>query len=362
MGTMSKLIKTLTAALAALILSSAGLTVAKADETPSLTFEEFMASEAYQDYVDANLANIAYLKEQSGITMDMSLTMQYGGDSAVATLLKVETNKQNTRVNISTGELSMNVVMIGNTAYTDLDTYNTYFGPENRSKVFNRIGKPTGKSIKMKAIPSEVADFTPAKMLENPAGVQTEMMQSEYAGFAELLKFTEMVKTPNPDDETKTDYSFSFGLELLGTKIRSDQVSTFDSNSMLVKSVSTVSAVSEALTANTNVVLTTSVTPDLEIVAPTAVFDENTIIKTSNQIIAEGKSTAKAAAITKKAAELAKKAKKPVSAAYLVSAAKALKYTVTKLSNGVKLTSTVSGVKGSLCVTVSKGKTSTKNC
>ncbi|NDC47764.1 MAG: hypothetical protein EBZ61_01545 [Micrococcales bacterium] len=359
---MSKILRTLTAFLAAITLSSIGMSPAKAESTANLTFEQFMASDAYQDYVDANLANMAYLKAQNGITMDLALTMQYDQAPAVTTLTKIESNKQNSRVTMSTGELTMNIVIIGDTAYTDLNTYNTYFGPENRTKVFGRIGTPTGKSIKMKAIPSEVDDFTPAKILDNPAGVQTELMQSQYAGFAELLKFTEMVKTPNPDDPTKTDYSFGFELDLLGTKIRADQISTFDSNSLLVKSVGSSSAVSVALTISSDVVLTTSVTPDLAIVAPTQVLDENTIIKTSNQITAEGKSTAKAAAITKKAAELAKKAKKPVSAAYLVSAAKALKYTVTKLSNGVKLSSTVSGVKGSLCVTVSKGKTSTKNC
>jgi len=359
---MSNFKKSLTAALAALLLSVTGLGVAKAEETPSLTLEEFMASAAYEDYVAANEANIDYLKEQNGITMDLAMTLQNGDGEPVPSVVKIETDKQNTRVSISSGELSMNVVMIGDTAYADLDTYKTYFGPENRSKVFSRIGTPTGKSIKMKTIPTEVADFTPAKMFENPAGVQSGLIQSQYAAFGELLKFTEMVKTPNLTDQTQTDYSFSFGFEFLGSVIRADQVSTFDANSMLVKSISNVSAVSQELTVSTNVELITTVTPDLVIAAPTAIFDENTIIRTSNQITAESKSTAKAAAIAKKAAELAKKAKKPVSATYLVSAAKSLKYSVTKLSNGVKLTSTVSGVKGSLCVTAYKGKTSTKNC
>lgn len=355
--------KSITAVLAITALSSVGLTAARAaEEAPSLTFEQFSSSAAYQDYVTANLANVEYLKGQNGITMDLTLAMQYDQTPAVSTAMKIETNKQNTRVSMATGELSMNVVMIGNTAYTDLATYNTYFGPENRNKVFNRIGTPTGKSIKMKAIPSEVADFTPAKMFENPAAVQSGLLENQYAGFASLLRFTEMVKSTNPTDATKTDYSFSFGFELMGTTIKADQISTFDANSMLVKSVSNISAASQSLTANTSVELITSITPDLVIEAPVAVFDENTIIRTSNQITAEGKSSAKAAAIAKKAGELAKKAKKPVSASHLADAAKALKYTVTKLSNGVKLTSTVSGVKGSLCVTVTKGKTSTKNC
>ena len=359
---MLKIVRALTAALAAITLSFTGLSAAKAETEANLTLEQFMASDAYKDYVDANLANMAYLKAQDGLTLDLNLSIQYDEEPAVVTLIKVESDKQNSRVNMTTGDLSMNVVMIGDTAYTDLSTYNTYFGPENRNKVFGRIGTPTGKSIKMKTVPSEVADFTPAKILENPAGVQTELMQSEYSSYSDLLKFTEMVKTPNPDDATKTDYSFGYELDLLGTKIRADQVSTFDANSMLVKSVGSSSAVSVAISIQSDLVLTTTVTPDLAIVAPTSVLDEKTIYRTSNQITAEGKSTAKALAITKKATELAKKAKKPVSATYLQAAAKTLKYSVTKLSNGVKLTSSVSGVKGSLCVTAYRGKASTKSC
>lgn len=359
---MSKIYKSITAFIAILLISSTSFSVARAEATPNLTIDEFMASAAYEDYVDANLGNIEYLKSQNGITMDLLLELQYGEGPAFENFMKIETNKQNTRVNMTSGELSMNIVMIGNTAYADLGTYNAYFGPENRSKVFGRIGTPTGKSIKMKEIPSEVADFTPEKMFEDPASVQTGLIQSQYAAYGDLLRFTEMVKTPNPDDETKTNYSFSFGLELQGTTIRADQVSTFDANSLLVKSTSNITVVSTAITANTKVELTTSITPDLVIVAPTSVIDETLILRASNQIIAEGKSTAKAAAITKKAVELAKKAKKPVSATYLQAAAKTLKYTVTKLSNGVKLTSSESGIKGSLCVTVNKGKTSTKNC
>lgn len=359
---MSGLTKSITSVLAVLSLSFSGITAATADETPTLTFEEFMAGPAYQDYVAANVANAAFLKAQSGLTMDVSISISMPESDPVITNMKIETDMVNSRISMTTGELAMNIVIVGNTAYSTLGTYNTYFGPTNRSKVFSRIGNTAGKSIKMKEIPSEVANFAPANLVADPSATQTQLIQSQLANFGNMFKFTEMVKSVNPNDETMTDYSFSLGIDFLGNVIRVDMVSTFDANSMLVESVSNISSATEALNMTSSTSITTSVTPDIVITAPTAIIDENTIIRTSNQLVAEGKSTAKAVAITKKAAELAKKAKKSVTASYLQTAAKALKYTVTKLSNGVKLTSTVAGVKGSLCVTAYKGKTSTKNC
>ncbi len=360
---MSKFTKSITSALAILSLSFTGLSAAKADETPTLTFEEFMAGPAYQDYVAANVANSAFLKIQSGLTMDVSVGLAYSQEAPpVTTTMKIETDMSNARISMATGDQTMDIVIIGNTAYSTLSTYNSYFGPENRTKVFSRIGNTSGKSIKMREIPDEVAEFAPSNFISDPSALQNQIVQSQLSSFGSGLKFTEMIKSVNPDDESMTDYSFSIGIDFQGSVIRVDMISTFDSNSMLVKTVSDLSGASEAFTMVMNTVITTSVTPDIVINAPTSIIDENTIIRTSNQLIAEGKSTAKASAITKKAAELAKKAKKPVSATYLQAAAKSLKYTVTKLSNGVKLTSTVSGVKGSLCVTAYKGKTSTKNC
>lgn len=360
---MSKFTKSITSALAILSLSFTGLSAAKADETPTLTLEEFMAGSAYQDYVAANIANTAFLKAQSGLTMDVSVGIAYSQEAPpVTTTMKIETDMSNARISMSTAGQTMNIVIIGNTAYSTLNTYNSYFGPENRTKVFSRIGNTAGKSIKMKEIPDEVAEFAPSNFISDPSALQNQLVQSQLSSFGVGLKFTEMLKSVNPDDESRTDYSFSIGIDFQGSLVRMDVISTFDSNSMLVKTVTNLSSSSEAFTMLMNTVITTSVTPDLVINAPIAIIDENTIIRTSNQLIAESKSTAKAAAITKKAAELAKKAKKSVSASYIQAAAKSLKYTVTKLSNGVKLTSTVSGVKGSLCVTAYKGKASTKNC
>ena len=354
--------KSLVAALSIIGLSLTGLSASTAAEAPSLTFEEFSASANYQDYVAANLANTAYLKDQEGITYDVLLLMSVPEGDPVPTTMKIESDKKNSRVYITSGELVMNIVMIGTSAYADQITYNTYYGPENRNQVFNRIGNTSGKSIKLKSIPEEVASFSPANMLADPSAVQTEILQSQFANLASSFKFSEMVKSVNPDDETKTDYSFSFSLDIALASITIDMLSTFDANSMLVKSVIHMSTVSGAFNQTSDMVMQTSITPDLVITAPASVIDEKNIIRTSHQLVAEEKSATKAAAISKKATVLAKKAKKPVSAAHLQAAATALKYKVTKLSNGVKLTATESGVKGSLCVTVNKGKTSTKNC
>ncbi|NDD25637.1 MAG: hypothetical protein EB103_01980 [Actinobacteria bacterium] len=360
---MSKFTKSITSALAILSLSFTGLSAAKADETPTLTFGEFMAGPAYQDYVAANVANSEFLKAQSGLTIETSATMNLAGSISYSSTMKIETDMENSRISMTNAGKTMNIVIIGNTAYSDLGTYSASFAPANKTKVFSRIGKTAGKSIKMKEIPSDVVSFAPANLVSDPSAVQNQFMQSMLADLGVDLKFTEMVKSVNPSDETLTDYRFSIGMDSAGGSVRVDMITTFDANSMLVKIESNMSGVSEGITMTfLNLVITTSVTPDVVIEAPSALIDETTIIRTSNQLIAESKSTAKAAAITKKAAELAKKAKKSVSATYLQAAAKSLKYTVTKLSNGVKLTSTVSGVKGSLCVTAYKGKTSTKNC
>ena len=66
--------------------------------------------------------------------------------------------------------------------------------------------------------------------------------------------------------------------------------------------------------------------------------------------------------VVTKAKALAKKAKRSLDSSYLVSAAKAYKMKYVTIKNGIKIRSNHASATSYVCITVVKGKASTKTC
>lgn len=367
---MNKLTKSLLALATAFGLLGANAIAVQASEPASLTYEQFLASEGYKEFEALGKASAAYLANQNGVELVTSVSMRQAGTESVLGTSTIQATKTRVQMVNEMLGVSSKVLIIDGAAYTNLSEYKDSYGPDNINKVTKRIPGISAKMVKLTAMPEDLSEYTPENIFDSSDANQTSLLLSQFKDLLALYTFSEIVKTTNAQDETLTDYSWDMSFSLFGMKALIRQTYTFDSNSMLVLGKLLVGNSTDAnadpfaTDGSSTTTITTTVKNDLVIDAPATslILDESSITRMSNQIIAEEKSTKKAAAIAAKALKLAKATKAKLSSKHLADAAKSLKYSVTKISNGIKISATVSGVKGNLCLTVVKGKTSTKTC
>lgn len=361
---MSKFTKSISLLGAALAMMVTSIAPANAESTPTLTATEFLASDGYKEFTATAKAGSAYMSTQSGQELVMTTSMTVDGTETAMGTITIQATKTAAKLTMAMEGQTTTLIFSEDSLYSSMTGYKTTFGPENINKVLPRISGATNKVVKLSSVPSEYQTFKPSELFSPDADTQSALLSESFAQLMSLFTFTEVVKSVNVTDPTMTDYGFQMSFSLFGTSMTIDQLYTFDSNSVMVSGMTTTSSNSASGSGTITMKITSAVKNDLVIELPEIanVIDEAAITKMSRQITAEGKSASKATAIVKKATELAKKSKAQLSSKHLADAAKALKYTVTKITNGVKLTATVSGVKGNLCVTAVKGKTTTKNC
>ena len=339
------------------------VTVAHADTEATYTYKQFTETDGYKDFAAASAAGAEYLSNQSGMTMTMSMGMTIGEQTTELAKVNIDATKTASKIVVSSSEQNMTSYFVDGAAYMSMSNFKDFYGPTNTAKVITRIPGSASGYVKLANAPGDLASMSPAELFSPSSDTYNSLLNSTYASLLDSFKFSEVKKTQWPNNLTDYEWDMVFDSPQ-GMSMTIHSKYTLDEHSMIVWGMTSTNSSTPMGNIGSGTIITMTVKNDLNIELPdfSKAIEDTKIKQVSNQILAEGKSTAKATAIVKKATELAKKAKAQISSKHLSDAAKALKYTVTKITNGVKLTATVSKVPGSLCVTAVKGKTSIKNC
>ena len=173
--------------------------------------------------------------------------------------------------------------------------------------------------------------------------------------------FSELIKSVSPTDSSLIEYKFSVTVAAgnnLFTQI--DQTTTFNSEGELISQELKLDILGISSTTTSVFKITTRdkiEVPDTYEMVSLAAFK-----KASHQISAEKSLSSKVKALTSKATALAKSARKTLTSKQLVDGAKALKYTVASIKNGVRLSAKYQGIEGRMCLVATKGKVVATAC
>ena len=356
---MIKITKLATSSAIALGMLLTAVVPANADPAPSLTFAQFTETAGYKELEAAGAASLAYIATQSGLVQETNVTLT-NQETTVSSSSRVEATKTAIHQTSDILGATSSVWIIDGTAYYAMDSYlnNTY--QDYPTDLFTRIPNGESKLVKMATIPDELITLTPESIFSPDKDTTVEQTLAQYAQIMDYFRFSEVTKTVSQDDPTFMDFDFDMAYNLLGSTGTIHEKLTFKSGLMTGSTIST----DMGQIGNYLVTTSTQIKNDLVITAPVAenVITEAALTRVINQAAVESFLTTKANSIIKKAGTLAKKAKSKITAKHLASAADALKTKYTKITNGIKISTTISKVKGNLCITAVKGKTSTKTC
>ena len=238
---------------------------------------------------------------------------------------------------------------------------------KNGSAALVRLNKTGALTAKMTqaAAGSEFVSYSPDEIL---GGTQIDPLRwlNENTDGPDLasvtgLSFSEVSSAQDVNNLQLTDYSFTATIPA--------------SNVLPAKSIDFVVRYNNHIFRDETIAMTVggvvvSSTTTLETVSqlslPTTWQDNavewTTLVSTGKRISAEKLVTPTASAIAAKATATAKKAKKAIVASYIAAAAKSLKYSVTAIKNGVKVSTKYQSQTGSMCVTALRGKASVAHC
>jgi hypothetical protein len=356
---------------AALVLASTGLLNATAAQavgaTATLTRDQWLATQEYADFAQRSTADGIALSNLAGVHEDLVLTSSITGLGAASVHVQIDASHTAATATMTTDMTGFDPTeanyYFSNGKYI-VDTGSFVDGgvavPSLQASLA-RLGKPTAAfvSTTQTAAPDGLIEINPAELFnvsgQNPLsnlGVdQTTMLYSP------VICNTALTPPLN------TTCTFSASLDGgSGYTIYLDASLTFDASGLMTNATITETSSPAAI----NVTLTMNQTPNeaWQQVLPSAgrTVTAAQLVSTSHKIQAELAVAPNANKILAKAKTAAKKAKKTLSATHLSNAAMSLKIRVTKIKNGVKLSKVVAGDKGSMCLTVSKGKSSLKHC
>ncbi|NBW73201.1 MAG: hypothetical protein EBR26_02150 [Microbacteriaceae bacterium] len=344
--------------ISAAALALVGLSPARAESTPSLTFQQFLASDGYKDLMETSAASAKYISTQSGLRMTMvnsTVSTPDGMSSSGSTV--VEATKTKLKLTTTTEGISSTSWIIDGFAYYPAIT--KLMNGEMPLGIEKRIPDVNSKYLKTATIPDFMGTMTPEKIFsETDSGIMDSL--NPVGEIMSWFTFSEVTKTADVENPEKITYEFKMALTFLGMTQSLTEGVVFNGDYISELNISSDSNFGQTMSISAVI----EVVNDLVIQEPdmATVITDETITRISKQMAAEGKLTSKASAIVKKATTLAKQAKTALASKHLVSAATALKTKVTKITGGVKLTTTYQSVAGSLCIRIVKAKAVTKNC
>jgi hypothetical protein len=361
---MSKFIKTLLAITTGAVLMSASISVASATQATNLTYAQFTQTDGYKQFLAKSELGAEYLANQSGVEMVVDMTMTSDHVTQPLANISVSATKTQSKTDMTVDGKTLTVYYTDGHAYSTMSSYRGLAGPANLSKVLTRLPGNANKTVKMADMPEALAPFDPSEIFSPSSDTYNKLLNSEFKDLLNMFQFSEVTISTNPTNETYTDYEWDMGFSLFGTSSNVHSKYTLDANSsVLVGSVNAnVTAGTTSVETATRITMTINNALVIDVPDLSSTIDEAQITRMSHKITAEGKSTSKANAIVKRAKEQAKKTRAKLSGKHLRDAAKALKYTVSNITNGVRLTATVSNVKGSLCVVAGGGLATIKTC
>ena len=334
--------------------------------TATLSFTEFKATAGYQELAALSAASDAHLATQSGVEFNISVFTSMFGESMTSTMRFLAT-KTATRASVTapdeqTGEPFTINYGYANGSYFEEMTTAPLTGVPNSSAALARLGKSTTTNLIYDSAnaPEGLSDIKPGTLFTG----ETIAPLSQLAVTQETMTFSEIAKTANALDASSTDYSYEAALpeSALTPAMKVNARLTFDATNHLkhVESIATIASLGLTLIMNANVTINNSLVMNL----PT---EKNSVhmkalLTMGKRIGAEKLVATKAKAIATKAKSLAKAAKKTLVTKHISDAAKALKYKVTTVKNGAKISTTHQGVTGSMCVVATKGVPVVASC
>ena len=361
------------ASLLAISLNAVIINPSFADE-PSLTYSQFTDTAGYKDLsaaMDGFRNN--FLTEKSGL-MHLSVNSDAGVMVIGRFDSKVTANSTSRRLQMTNDDqmsgtsYSEDYGLANGVYFGSIETYSARASITNSSKILSRLGK-AGAAFYKTNTASQLGST--GLVMDNFDSSQLELVLKSWdmLSLSRLpnAKFSEVVKSANLTNSADTDYGFDFSFtSQLSTKTSTGHTQVTVSGDGKTYKALTVSkiayyggimvdgVVSSNLSIDTNQVVEI---PNLE-----SAVDLQTFKTMKTQIAAEDSAKSKAQYLVTKARALASKAKQSLASSHLTQAAKTLKYTVSPIKNGVKLTTKVGGLVGGACITIINKKVYIKTC
>jgi len=369
---MKKLSKLALIPVIAITFSSFASLPAKAADT-TFTFNQFSESAGYKELQSAmdDFARDFVLAKSGSLRL---ITNSDAGEVVIGRYdALVTTNSNSTRIQISNADELMGSEMVDDYGVSNgkffgsFESYENHTGITNTATVLSRLGKKNAtlyKSDSETALSSVGLNSSAIDTLTMSYMESWNQMQLEFQPTATFSEVTTSANSINPAD---TDYGFDFQF----TSQLSNDPCTGNVQITLTADGNHYSAITRAkvpyfggIVVDLVISSTVEINPDQVVEVPNLdnAVDLKSFISMKSKIGAEAASNKKAKTMVTKAKALATKAKQAVSSNHLVQAAKSLKYTYTNIKNGLKLSSKVAGVSGSVCVTVVKKVIQTKTC
>jgi hypothetical protein len=332
----------------------------------TLSYTQFQATAGYKELAALSASSDAHLANQAGVDFNISVFTSVFGESMTSTVrflaTKTATTAAITAPDEETGEPFTINYGFANGSYFEEMTTAPLTGVPNAYAALARLGKSATKNLiyDSAVTPEGLSDIKPGTLFTG----ETISPLSQLSVVQETMTFSEVSETPNIQDASSTDYSYSAAVaeSALSPAMTVDAKLTFDSNNHLKR----VESIARMPGLNLTMIMTASVTVNnaLVINLPT---EKNSVhmkalVTMGKKIGAEKLVTTKAKALAAKAKALAKAAKKTLVAKHITDAAKALKYKITLVKNGAKLSTSYQGVTGSMCVVATKGVAVVSNC
>ena len=338
--------------------------------TPTLSYDDFKASQGYQDLSALGAASNRAYDAMQGLEMITTLHAKVTVEATLDMTVDIKTNKTDS-TSVTTTAPSQGIID-GTTSYyysngrylLDAKTYESAaknsFNTNNLPDTLKRLGKSqdTVISTNYTSPPGSLADISPAAFI---AQVGQDGLSSISASKLNLLFSPIVCAAPieAPDTKVCTYRASTSALASIAT-IFIDVSLTFDATGFMTAMSIAESSDPVGLVFNINVSLAplNGWTQTL----PTNVVADTQVIAMGRQLNAETIASSQANKVVAKAKVLAKKSKAKLTPTHLTQAAKLLKQKFAKIKGGVKVSTKWLGVPGNACAVVAKGKVSVKPC
>ncbi|NDE89356.1 MAG: hypothetical protein EB055_05220, partial [Micrococcales bacterium] len=341
---MSKHTKLVAITVTSLGLVLTGIMPANADSSPNLTYEEFTASDSYQDLAAASAASSEFISNQSGLRMSVTTSFSEGETTTPSGTVTIEATKSKMKLTINSEDSSYSTWIVDGYGYFSQSQYISTVG-DVPSSLFSRIPDSKNKLVQSDKITGGGTLTTPDKLFSKEADSTLNQSLNPYMAVISLFTFSEVTKTVDSENPDSTSYEFDMSLDFLGQAAVIHEKVEFNGDYLNRVTITTQNGASAG-----KVVTEFEVDNEISVDMPdiSTVITQSTIKKLTKQITAEGKLYPQATSIVKKATTLAKASKAAIAQKHLISAATALKLKITKINNGVKLTTKYQSVSGSV--------------
>lgn len=329
----------------------------------SLSWTQFKASAGYMELVSKNQTTETYLQSQQALKFDLEAKTSLLGMSMTANLA-VTSTKTASAATLTIAETGGDSEFIefgfADGSYYEVYTPEGVAGVPNLAAALSRMKKTGSSYIKLDTAitPEHLEDVSPATLFSSenldPLG--------DYNDNLATMTFSEVTKSANLVNAANTDYAFSATLPAAGVMpaVNLEVITTVDAADHVIAAKSTAGVT--GMTIETNYKVSVPVNAAVTVPLESQSVHIKALMTMGKRIGAEKLVTTKAKSIATKAKALAKAAKKTLIAKHITDAAKALKYKVTLVKNGAKISTSYQGVTGSMCVVATKGVAVVSNC